>query len=127
MGEMDEAVKMLEKAKSLDSEERAIQVELEKAIQKRKVSHDKERQLYQRMLAGDKPAKTKKNVAKSSLDSTWVSGAWLYLIIMSGSSPLKCIGTSMHHSYAIAFNILLSSFNNHYHFGEPEQDKTLYN
>ena len=73
MGEMDEAVRMLEKAKSLDSEERAIQVELEKAIQKRKASHDKERQLYQRMLAGEKPSKAKKSSVKSSLDSTWVS------------------------------------------------------
>ena len=71
MGEMDEAVRRLEKAKSLDSEERAIQLELEMALQKRKVQQDKERQMYRRMMEGEKPAKqTSKG---KSHDNGWVS------------------------------------------------------
>ena len=79
MGEMDEAVRKLEKAKSLDSEERAIQVELEKALQKRKVSQDRERQMYRRMMEGGKPAKQPSKLDKASLDSsTWVSVPIVY-------------------------------------------------
>ncbi len=71
MGEMDEAVRQLEKAKSLDSKERAIQLELEKALQKRKVQQDKERQMYKRMIEGEKPAKQSSQEKKQ--DNGWVS------------------------------------------------------
>lgn len=72
LGEMDRAVRNLEKAKSLDSKERAIQVELEKALQKRKASQDKERQMYRRMMEGGKSDKQQNKVAKPSI-SSWVS------------------------------------------------------
>ena len=72
LGEMEQAVRKLEKAKSLDSEERAIQTELEKAQQKRKVTQDKERQMYRRMMEGGKQAKQQSKVAKPSI-SSWVS------------------------------------------------------
>lgn len=72
MGEMDRAVEMLEKAKSFDSEERAIQVELDKAVQKKKLLGEKEKELYKRMLAGEK-ATEKLADASKPLDSGWVS------------------------------------------------------
>lgn len=72
MGEMDEAIRQLEKAKSLDSEERAIQLELDKALQKRRVQQDKERQMYKRMMEGEKdPAK--QTSKEKSQDNGWVS------------------------------------------------------
>lgn len=71
MGEMDEAVRRLEKARSLDSEERAIQLELDKALQKRRVQQDKEKQMYRRMMEGEKPAK--QSSKEKSQDSGWVS------------------------------------------------------
>ena len=71
MGELDEAVKRLEKAKSLDSEERAIQIELEKALQKRKAQQERERKMYRRMMEGEKPAKQTK--VEKSQDNGWVS------------------------------------------------------
>lgn len=74
MGEMDEAVRKLEKAKSLDSQERAIQIELEKALQKKRQTQEKERRMYRRMMEGEKPAKHEKKLQKSSLDTTWVRG-----------------------------------------------------
>lgn len=72
MGEMDEAVLKLEKAKSLNSEERAIQLELEKALKKRKLQQGKEREMYKRMLEGEKPSKQSRK--ESLQDNGWVSG-----------------------------------------------------
>ena len=72
MGEMDKAIRQLEKAKSLDLEERAIQLELDKAQQKRRVQQDKERQMYRRMMEGEKdPAK--QTSKEKSQDNGWVS------------------------------------------------------
>ena len=79
MGEMDEAVRRLEKAKSLDSKERAIQLELEKTLQKRKVQQDKERQMYRRMMEGEKP--TKQTSKGKSHDNGWVSHIVVYMYI----------------------------------------------
>ena len=72
MGEMDEAVEKLQKARSLNSEEKAIQVELDKALQKRKATLDKEKKMYRRMMEGGKPTRQSKG-EKSSQDSAWVS------------------------------------------------------
>ena len=79
MGEMDEAVGRLEKARSLDSEERAIQLELDKALQKRRVQQDKERQMYRRMMEGEKPAKQSTN--EKSQDNGWVSSEWMHAFL----------------------------------------------
>ena len=79
MGEMDEAVRRLEKARSLDSEERAIQLELDKALQKRRVQQDKERQMYRRMMEGEKPLK--QSTKEKSQDNGWVSSERMHAFL----------------------------------------------
>ncbi len=67
---MNDAVRTLQKAAGLSPEEKAIQQELARAIQKRDNMIEKERAMYKRMMEG-KPASTSNKTKSKSETSSW--------------------------------------------------------
>lgn len=68
MGEMENAVAKLQKALALNSEDRAIQIELKKVLKKRDRTLQKEKAMYRRMVGTD--TGNRRNVHKKK---AWVS------------------------------------------------------
>ena len=69
---MEPAIKHLQRALSLNPEEKAIKVELQRAVQKRDQVKQKEKAMYKRMVEGKPVPKTVK--AQPTRENTnWVS------------------------------------------------------
>ncbi len=71
-GEMDDAVKRLQRAASINPEEKAIKQELARAVQKRDHMKEKEKAMYRRMVEGKPSTKSDKSKPKQGAPS-WVS------------------------------------------------------
>ncbi len=71
-GEMDDAVKRLQRAAGINPEEKAIKQELARAVQKRDHMKEKEKAMYRRMVEGKPSTKSDKSKPKQGAPS-WVS------------------------------------------------------
>lgn len=71
LGEMEKAVSQLQKALSLDPQDKTIQTELKRAMAKKERALQKEKDMYRRMVGTD----TSSSLSKSSThkDNTWAS------------------------------------------------------
>lgn len=71
-GEMDEAVRRLQRAAEQNREEKAIQVELQRAVAKRKATHQQEVEMYKRMMEGSSKTTKRREITKPPPTDTWV-------------------------------------------------------
>ena len=89
LGEMEKAVLQLQKALSLDPQDKTIQAELKRALGKKERALQKEKEMYRRMVGADT------SLSKSSPheDNTWASAV---LLLFSHDSPLYAGSLAIH-------------------------------